>query len=177
MSLINLRRDSRWTIFREGVNWSDEMRLEDRRYSINTDGLVYEDVASVYSSRIDVVNIGEGKFRCIGALMRPTLLDNGLYRIKASVDSQAEYSVVLGYGPKGATGDNDVIRQPTVIPFYRVFDDVVAVEGLAITDRRNTRPIAIGVAALGLVSGKRLKVAISIQRLATKPPRMNVAVS
>lgn len=174
MSKTNLRRDATWCFLGEpAIDWSSGYAITTSKPLTNSDGLVGEDAKSCFSSTTVAPSAKSGEASAVGLLMRPTLLDAGLYRVFARVEGSAR--LIVGYAPAAATGSDDEIEKVCQLPFENSFDDVVAVPGLEQTSENFKQPLAFAV-QIGN-SSIPVCVSLSVQRLAGSPPKMNLAVS
>ena len=180
-SPVNIQRDAYWT----NPDTTDDIALGNSTLqsltNLDASGptTVFQDSGS---AQVDAATttIAADNQKTIGVYMAQPDGDNTPYRVKAAcrvMDTpDAEMSIVIGYAPATITGANDLIQDLFYIPFKHNFDDLIMVPE---SDTYSARALFIGVAIQGGagITGKRVNCSISVQRLATKPPTMQNAVS
>jgi hypothetical protein len=162
MNLKNIARDSFWVkSLVTSVAWSTTSG------NVGTDGTVYSDIASAFSSGTS----GAGGSFGMGVLMDGTINDNVPYRVKAYVPTDDNVYLLIGYAPASPTGD-DTPAEYRLIHLIGEMDDIFimpAQYGGSYEDRAIIFAVYSASVAIG-------QCAISVQKLDVAPPQFSIAV-
>ena len=147
--------------------------------SMNSDGVVYTTKAMARALGT-VVNTGSGYWYSVGLMMKPPIVDDTPYRVKATwhASTQQQY-LIIGYAPAAPTGSGDLITQIVAKPIQRCneVDEVFLIKGLAEGDPDFGKPMAFAIAFASTTSGDLGEMTISVQNLAQTAPKFAASIS
>ena len=122
-------------------------------------------------------------WRASGLYISQPVVDSTPYRVKAYVATKGDVicHLVVGYGPKDPTGIDDLVERVVSFPLDpqtgQVFDEVINMPGIPLTDTYSTRPIAFGIADISNDSLGRFGFFLSVQNLAKTAPTFAASMS
>ncbi len=136
-------------------------------------------------SGVGLETIASGEKAGIGCYINQPIGDRVPYRIKASIEVATEQRyntkgiIAIGFAPAAITGVDDVIAEPTYIPFDGTFDDLIIVEAQLGGDTYFGRALAVAIVIepVETITTLPIRANISVQNLGVKPPTMQNAVS
>ena len=124
--------------------------------------------------------ISSSDCRCVGVLMRPPVVDDTPYSVRAfTIAEQGSMFVFVGVAPANPDGDNDEIENPVFFPVSNLaqgrFTEVIKVPGN--TPGYEDRPLAFGIAISNTKNNNVLSCVLSVQNLAMTAPQFAASMS
>lgn len=177
MSIVNLDRDGVWCEIDTSAEkaWSTESTIGDT-ILINADSTVYDASAYVQADKTST-SISTG-WRGIGCYIKQPTVDTTPYRVKGFINAGSMIcSVGVGYAPASITGGDDSITPVTLFPMSYEFDQLIMVPARISTDTYYNRALAFFIALQYTGASADTYAHLSVQRLATSPPKFAASVS
>ena len=181
MNLTSIKRDCTFIYPFEGViGFGAEYSSTLATVTANGPPAISPDIARAVLNSTTTVSITAGNSRCFGVFMDPPRKDRYPYRVKAccTFGLGGLNQIVVGYGPAGPTGSDDVITNIKKIPMgTSPFDDIIMVD-TADGESAEGLPIFFGVEvdAAAALTTARVRANISVQNLGVSEPTMHFAV-